>query len=108
MGEMYERGHVIDLITLPSHMGDAKVAEVGGRAYLADLTSAVPHNFAVSQYCRTIRGRALARRGAAAWQIAQTKFMDPMENPESVADELSRTLTQERSEDSMLALKSCL
>lgn len=63
MVALYERNEPLDEVTLAAALkGRGELDQVGGAAYLADLTESVPTAANVLYYARIVRSRALTRR----------------------------------------------
>ncbi|NMB74162.1 MAG: replicative DNA helicase [Myxococcales bacterium] len=76
MREMSSRGEAIDYLTLENQLkGQGVLDEVGGTAYLAALTDAVPATANIVHYARIVRDKAVARRLIqASSEILQSGF----------------------------------
>lgn len=67
MTEMIEAEEAIDLVTLAEKLNHFDEAiEVGGIAYVCDLTQGLPRHMAIRDYVRIVKGKSLARRLIAA------------------------------------------
>ncbi len=63
MVRLYNRGEVIDVVTLSDELKSAAELEAaGGMPYLAQLVDAVPTAANISYYCRILRDKAVLRR----------------------------------------------
>jgi replicative DNA helicase len=63
MVRLYNRGEVIDVVTLSDELKSAAELEAaGGMAHLAQLVDAVPTAANISYYCRILRDKAVLRR----------------------------------------------
>ncbi len=63
MTTLFEKNEPHDLITLTNHLKDANtLEEIGGAAYLANLTSIVPVTANVSSYARIIKEKSVLRK----------------------------------------------
>lgn len=76
MNEIVESGQPVDLITLTSELQDKQLMEeVGGVAYLTELSGAVPTAANVEYYARIVEEKSLLRRLiAVATEIAQSGY----------------------------------
>lgn len=79
--ELFEAGQPIDLITVGNRLEErARLAEVGGRAYLSELVSAVTTTTSVGYYADIIVKKALLRGLAQVGQeIAELGFREEQE-----------------------------
>ncbi len=63
MARLYNRGEVIDVVTLADDLKSAgELESAGGMAYLAQLVDAVPTAANVEYHCRILRDKAVLRR----------------------------------------------
>ena len=63
MSRLYNRGEVIDVVTLADELKSAgELDAAGGMAYLAQLVDAVPTAANVEYHCRILRDKAVLRR----------------------------------------------
>jgi replicative DNA helicase len=78
MREMSSKSEAIDYLTLEDRLRNAgQLEQVGGAAYLASLTDAVPTAANTIHYARIVRDRAIARRLIhASSEILQAGFED--------------------------------
>lgn len=103
MAEMSKAGIAIDVVTLSSHMGHAKVQGVGGLAYIFSLSEGLPRQMNITSHAKKVYARSMARKGVLACQNTQQRLLDPAEDVFEVLDDLSRILIHERTEDTMTA-----
>ena len=101
MREMAQRNEAIDYLTIEDQLRRANVlAEVGGPAYVAALTDAVPSVANIDSYAKIVRDKAIARRLIhAANEILRAGFEDS-EDLEAYIDEAESQIfnvTQKRS-----------
>ncbi len=112
MLSLYEERKPIDLLTLTEQLKVAKkYKDVGGSAYLTELTGAVPTSAHVEEYGRIIREMAAKRRliGAAA-EITETSF-DSGRNLKEVLDQAESqifAISQESLARNFVAMKDVL
>jgi replicative DNA helicase len=82
---MLRAGKPADPVTVFAHLG-GKAEEIGGLAFLSNLTNTVPSASNIRRYAEIVRERALLRRLiSAADEIASSAF-DPQGTPESLID----------------------
>jgi len=63
MTRLYNRGEVIDAVTLADALeSDSELEAVGGMGYLAQLVDAVPTAANIEYHCRILRDKAVLRR----------------------------------------------
>lgn len=63
MIDLFDKSDPLDLITVTTHLSNNnKLEEVGGAAYLANLTSIVPVTANISSYAKIIREKSVLRR----------------------------------------------
>ncbi len=76
MTRLYNRGEVIDAVTLADDLKSAgELDAVGGMAYLARLVDAVPTAANIEYHCRILRDKAVLRRMIeAATEIIQDAY----------------------------------
>jgi replicative DNA helicase len=61
--EMAEEGTPVDMITLSTHLGDRKhLDNIGGVAYLSELTEGLPRRDNIDHYVRIVREKARLRK----------------------------------------------
>ena len=98
-----DSGESVDILSLQSFMAPSELASVGGLPYLCHLTELTSRNFNVQGYIKIVYTRSLARRAASACILAQNRLLDPSDDVLDTLDELSRSITEERKEDSVSA-----
>ena len=99
--QMLELTGEVNPLTLLAAMKPSEVASVGGPAYIADLPTGIPRGFSIADYVRIVQARSLARRGIDACLIAQRRLEDPTGDVLDAMDELSRSLIEDRPEESI-------
>lgn len=109
---LYEERRPIDLLTLTEKLKSAKKdKEVGGAAYISELTSAVPTSAHVEEYGRIIR-ESCAKRNliSSSAQITEMTF-DPGNKLQDVLDQAESkifNISQENLERNFVSMKSIL
>ncbi|MFQ5677894.1 MAG: replicative DNA helicase [Gemmatimonadota bacterium] len=85
MARLYNRGEVIDVVTLADDLKSAGELETaGGMAYLAQLVDAVPTAANIEYHCRILREKAVLRR---LIESASEIIRDAYEAPAGEVDE---------------------
>ncbi len=92
--ELYDKSEPIDLLTLANRLTERGVLEaVGGRNYLAELTSAVATAANVVHYASIIHRKATRRRLlSAAHEISRLSYQEDSEDLETILDEAQQHL----------------
>jgi replicative DNA helicase len=63
MGELIDRNHVVDIVTLSEELSRRKEIEsVGGVAWLASLTEGLPRRLSIEEYVRIVKDKSLLRQ----------------------------------------------
>jgi replicative DNA helicase len=63
MGELIDRNHVVDIVTLSEELARRKEIEsVGGVAWLASLTEGLPRRLSIEEYVRIVKDKSLLRQ----------------------------------------------
>ena len=93
MLELYERHEPLDILSLGNRLDEKQnLQRIGGRAYLVELSNAVPTSAHVVHYANIVQKKATLRRLLeAAANITRLGF-DEKEDVESTLDEAERTL----------------
>lgn len=93
MQELYDRHDPIDLLTLGNRLEEKDLLQrVGGRAYLVELSNAVPTSAHIVNYANIIQKKATLRRLLeAAGSITRLGFEEE-DDIETTLDEAERTL----------------
>ncbi len=96
MQRLFERGEVIDPVTLTEELrGRGELESVGGTAYLAELMEAVPTAANIEYHCRIIKERALLRRLIeAATESIQEAYGAGSDQVEEVIDRAEQRIFQ--------------
>jgi replicative DNA helicase len=109
MLSMAERSEAIDYLTLEDELrAHSQLEEVGGAAYIASLTDAVPSLANLKTHARIVRDKAVARRLiSASTKILQACFDDSQELEDTLdeAQHLIFTVSQRRGQAGPVALK---
>ena len=92
--ELFEKNEPLDLLTISTRLSEKNQLEgIGGRTYLAALTTSVPTASNVAHYARIVHKKATRRRLLAASQeITRLSFAEEMEDIETLLDEAQRHL----------------
>lgn len=93
MAELYDRHEPIDLLTLGNRLEEKNLLQrVGGRAYLAELSNAVPTSAHIVNYADIIQKKSTLRRLLdAAGNITRLGYEEE-DDIETTLDEAERTL----------------
>jgi replicative DNA helicase len=89
MGELSEKGRVIDLVTLSEELGKAGLLEKsGGAAYLAALSDGVPIGTmaGMAEYCRIVKEKSTIRRLITASENVIANCFAGTEDSEKLID----------------------
>ncbi len=92
--ELYGKNDPIDLLTLSTRLEEKGHLEmIGGRAYLAALTNAVPTASNVVNYGHIIHRKATRRRLlTSSYEISRLAYLEEQDNIEELLDEAQRHL----------------
>lgn len=95
MNEIVEKGEPLDLVTLTSELQDKQLLEeVGGVAYLTELSGAVPTAANVEYYAKIVEQKAILRRLIqVATQIALSGYQSG-DNVNEVIDSAERKILE--------------
>lgn len=93
MNGLVEKGEPVDLVTLTSELQDQQlIEEIGGIAYLTELSGAVPTAANVEYYAKIVEQKSLARKLIyTATEIAHSGYQSG-ENVRDVVDEAERKI----------------
>jgi len=109
MISMAERNEAIDYLTLEDELrAHGQLDEVGGAAYVASLTDAVPSLANLKTHAKIVRDKAVSRRLiSAATEILQACFDDTRELAETLdqAQHMIFTVSQRRGQAGPVPLK---
>ncbi|MDH3223093.1 MAG: replicative DNA helicase [Gemmatimonadota bacterium] len=94
MSRMFERGEVLDVITVSEELKRAgELDDVGGLEYLASLLDAVPTAANIEYHARIVREKALMRRLIGAAQTIIRDVYEPgVREVESILDEAEQRI----------------
>jgi len=94
MSRMFERGEVLDVITVSEELKRAgELDDVGGLEYLASLLDAVPTAANIEYHARIVREKALLRRLISAAQTIIRDVYEPgVKAVESILDEAEQRI----------------
>lgn len=88
MLEMSGDSQPIDIVTLPDKLkSSGALSEVGGVAYLAQLSSRMPRTANIGQYIKIVRGKFMLRRVIEISDLAQRLAFEAGESEEEVVDQ---------------------
>lgn len=92
--ELYAKNEPLDLLTLVNRLEEkGQLEHIGGRAYLAQLTNAVPTASNIVHYASIVHRKATRRRLlSAAQEITALGFQEEMDDIEQVLDEAQQKL----------------
>lgn len=92
--ELYEKNEPLDLLSLSNRLEEkSQIEAVGGRAYLAALTNAVPTASNITHYAQIVHRKATRRRLlVAAHEITRLSYQEEMNDLEQVLDEAQQHL----------------
>src|SRR5580692_3424710 len=77
MGELIDRNHVVDIVTLSEELSRRKEIEsVGGVAWLASLTEGLPRRPSIEEYVRIVKDKSLLRQLINICSTAITRAAD--------------------------------
>lgn len=110
--ELYKRNEPVDILTLAEELKKRKSLEmVGGRAYLAFLSTAVPSTSNVVQYAKIVEEKAVLRRLInASSEIMEKGYQDKGESNEVLdfAEQSIFDISQKRHRKGFAAIKDIL
>ncbi len=110
--DLFEKHEPIDILSLANRLNEKKQLEmVGGKAYLADLTAAVPNASHVLTYANIIRKKSTLRKlEQAASEISEFSFSES-EDVEKLLDRAEQKLfsiSQESLKKNFIPIKTVL
>ncbi len=110
--DLFEKHEPIDILSLANRLNEKKQLEmVGGKAYLADLTAAVPNASHVLTYANIIRKKSTLRKlEQAASEISEFSFSES-EDVEKLLDKAEQKLfsiSQESLKKNFISIKNVL
>lgn len=113
MLELYAKNEPIDLLTLGNRLTErGQLEQIGGRAYLIQLSNTVPTASHVEQYALIVRRKSTLRKLlAASADITKICFQEEEHDVEEILDEASKQLygvTQKHLKNAFTPIRSVL
>ena len=95
MGELIDRNHVVDIVTLTEELSRRKEIEsVGGVAWLASLTEGLPRRLTIEEYVRIVKDKSLLRQLINICSGAITRAADQSEEALDVLNAAETSLLE--------------
>ncbi len=95
MGELIDRNHVVDIVTLSEELARRKEIEsVGGVAWLASLTEGLPRRLSIEEYVRIVKDKSLLRQLIQVCSGAITRAADQSEDALEVLNAAETSLLE--------------
>jgi replicative DNA helicase len=95
MGELIDRNHVVDIVTLSEELARRKEIEsVGGVAWLASLTEGLPRRLSIDEYVRIVKDKSLLRQLIQICSMAITRAADQSEDAIEVLNAAETSLLE--------------
>ena len=95
MGELIDRNHVVDIVTLAEELSRRKEIEsVGGVAWLASLTEGLPRRLTIEEYVRIVKDKSLLRQLINICSGAITRAADQSEEALDVLNAAETSLLE--------------
>jgi replicative DNA helicase len=95
VGELIDRNHVVDIVTLSEELARRKEIEsVGGVAWLASLTEGLPRRLSIEEYVRIVRDKSLLRQLINICAGAITRAADQSEDALDVLNAAETSLLE--------------
>ena len=95
MGELIDRNHVVDIVTLAEELSRRKEIEsVGGVAWLASLTEGLPRRITIEEYVRIVKDKSLLRQLITICTTAITRAADQSEEALEVLNAAETSLLE--------------
>jgi replicative DNA helicase len=95
MGELIDRNHVVDIVTLSEELARRKEIEsVGGVAWLASLTEGLPRRLSIDEYVRIVKDKSLLRQLIQICSMAITRAADQSEDAIDVLNAAETSLLE--------------
>jgi len=95
IGELIDRNHVVDIVTLSEELSRRKEIEsVGGVAWLASLTEGLPRRLTIEEYVRIVRDKSLLRQLINICSTAITRAADQSEEALEVLNAAETSLLE--------------
>lgn len=93
MQELYEKSNPLDLITVESELRDRKLLEeIGGPAYLGELTRAVSSAANIEYHCQILAEKAIKRTIISTFTEVVKESYDPGTDPYDMLDKAERSI----------------
>ena len=95
MGELIDRNHVVDIVTLSEELAKRKEIEsVGGVAWLASLIEGLPRRLSIDEYVRIVKDKSLLRQLINICSTAITRAADQSEEALEVLNAAETSLLE--------------
>ncbi|MFY9748518.1 MAG: replicative DNA helicase [Acidobacteriaceae bacterium] len=95
MGELIDRNHVVDVVTLSEELTRRKEIEsVGGVAWLVSLTEGLPRRLSIEEYVRIVKDKSLLRQLIGICTTAITRAADQSEEALEVLNAAETSLLE--------------
>ena len=95
MGELIDRSHVVDIVTLSEELSRRKEIEsVGGVAWLASLTEGLPRRLSIEEYVRIVKDKSLLRQLINVCSSAVARAADQSEEALEVLNAAETSLLE--------------
>ena len=95
MGELIDRNHVVDIVTLSEELSRRKEIEsVGGVAWIASLTEGLPRRLAIDEYVRIVKDKSLLRQLIQICSLSITRAADQSEDAIEVLNAAETSLLE--------------
>ena len=95
MGELIDRGRVVDIVTLSEELARRKEIEsVGGVAWLASLTEGLPRRLSIEEYVRIVKDKSLLRQLINVCSTAISRAADQSEEALDVLNAAETSLLE--------------
>ena len=95
MGELIDRNHVVDIVTLSEELTRRKEIEsVGGVAWLVSLTEGLPRRLSIEEYVRIVKDKSLLRQLIGICTTAITRAADQSEEALEVLNAAETSLLE--------------
>jgi len=95
MGELIDRNHVVDIVTLSEELAKRKEIEsIGGVAWLASLIEGLPRRLSIEEYVRIVKDKSLLRQLINICSTAITRAADQSEEALEVLNAAETSLLE--------------
>jgi replicative DNA helicase len=95
MGELIDRNHAVDIVTLSEELARRKELEsIGGVAWLASLTEGLPRHLSIEEYVRIVKDKSLLRQLINICSSAITRAADQSEEALEVLNAAESSLLE--------------